>query len=59
MLPTQEGKRQPGRPSCRWDDNTKMDLREIGSEDVDWIKLDQDRHQWQALVKQLMNTEFP
>jgi hypothetical protein len=25
-----EGKRQLGRPRCRWEDNIKMDLREIG-----------------------------
>jgi hypothetical protein len=25
-----EGKRQLGRPSCRWEDNIKMDLREVG-----------------------------
>jgi hypothetical protein len=25
-----EGKRPLGRPRCRWEDNTKMDLREIG-----------------------------
>jgi hypothetical protein len=25
-----EGKRTLGRPRCRWDDNTKMDLQEIG-----------------------------
>jgi hypothetical protein len=23
-------------PTCRWDDNIKMDVREIGWEDVDW-----------------------
>jgi hypothetical protein len=24
---------------CRWEDNIKMDLREMGSEGVDWIEL--------------------
>jgi hypothetical protein len=31
------------RPRCRWKDNIKMDLREIGREGVDWMHLDQDR----------------
>jgi hypothetical protein len=38
-----EGRRPLGRPRCRWEDNIKMDLREIGFEDVDWIHLAQDR----------------
>jgi hypothetical protein len=33
----------PGRPRRRWEDNIKMDLREIGFGDVDWIHLSQDR----------------
>jgi hypothetical protein len=32
-----EGKRQSGRPRSRWEDNIRMDLREIGWEVVDWI----------------------
>jgi hypothetical protein len=38
-----EGRRPLGRPRRRWEDNVKMDLREIGFGDVDWIHLDQDR----------------
>jgi hypothetical protein len=38
-----EGKRLLGRSRCRWDDNIKMDLREIGRERVNWIHLVQDR----------------
>jgi hypothetical protein len=34
-----EGKRPLGRPSRRWIDNIKMNLLEIGSDDVDWIGL--------------------
>jgi hypothetical protein len=33
----QEGKRPLGRPRCRWVDNIRMDLREVGWGDVDWI----------------------
>jgi hypothetical protein len=38
-----EGRRPLGRPRRRWEDNMKMDLREIGFRDVDWIHLAQDR----------------
>jgi hypothetical protein len=31
--------------------NIKMDLREIGWDDADWIDMAQDRDQWRALVK--------
>jgi hypothetical protein len=34
-------------------DNIKMDLREIGSDGVDWIDMAQDRDQWRALVNTL------
>jgi hypothetical protein len=45
-----EGRRPLGRPRCRWEDNIKMDLREIGFGAVDWINLAQDRDRWRALV---------
>jgi hypothetical protein len=38
-----EGKRPLGRPRRRWVANIKMDLREIGWDDVDWIELATDR----------------
>jgi hypothetical protein len=38
-----EGKRPLGRPRRRWVDNIKIDLREIGWVDMDWIDLAQDR----------------
>jgi hypothetical protein len=34
-----EGKRPLGRPRYRWEDNIRMDLREIELEAVDWIHL--------------------
>ena len=37
-----EGKRQLGRPSCRWEDNIKMDLQEVGGGGA-WMELAQDR----------------
>jgi hypothetical protein len=44
-----EGKRPLGRHRHRWEDNIKMDLREMGIDGVNWIRLDQDRVQWQVL----------
>jgi hypothetical protein len=57
-----EGRRPLGRPRHRWEDNIKMDLREIGFGDVDWIHWihwPQDRDRWQALVKTVMNFQVP
>jgi hypothetical protein len=50
-----EGKRPLGRPSRRWEDGIRMDLREIGLGDVDWIGLTQDRGRWRAVVNAVMN----
>ncbi|KAJ4445072.1 hypothetical protein ANN_06871 [Periplaneta americana] len=50
-----EGKRPLGRPRRRWEDNIKMDLREVGYDDRDWINLAQDRDRWWAYVRAAMN----
>jgi hypothetical protein len=54
-----EGERPLGRPRSRWVDNIKMDLRDIGWVDMDWIDLAQERDQWRALVKTVMNLRVP
>jgi hypothetical protein len=54
-----EGKRPLGRPRRRWEDNIRMDLREIGSGGMDWIDLAQDRDQWSTLVNTVMNLRVP
>jgi hypothetical protein len=54
-----EGRRLLGRPRRIWEDNIKMDLREIGFGDVDWIHWAQDRDGWQALVNTVMNLQVP
>jgi hypothetical protein len=54
-----DGKRPPGRQRSRWVDDIKMDLLEIGWGDVDWIGLAQDRDNWKALVKAVMNLRVP
>jgi hypothetical protein len=38
-----EGKRRTGRPRRRWEDNIRMDHREVGWGGMDWIDLAQDR----------------
>jgi hypothetical protein len=54
-----EGKRQLTRPRLRWDDNIRMDLREVGWEIVGWINLAQDKDQWLILVNAVMNLRVP
>ena len=54
-----KGKRPPGRPRHRWEDNIKMDLQEVGCGGMDWIELIQDRDRWQALVNVVMNLQVP
>jgi hypothetical protein len=54
-----EGRRPLGRPRCRWEDNIKLDLEEVGWEGVDWIDMAQDRDMWRALVNAVMNLRVP
>jgi hypothetical protein len=54
-----EGKRPLGRPRRRKVDNIKMDLREMGWDDMDWIDLTQYRDQRRALVNAVMNLRVP
>jgi len=49
-----EGKRPLGRYKHRWEDNIRMDLREIG-----WEGVGQDRDQWRAVVKTVKNLWVP
>jgi hypothetical protein len=48
------GKRPLGRPRHGWEDNTRLDLREIV-----WIHLTQDRDQWWAFVNIVINLSVP
>ena len=52
-----EGKRPLGRPSHRWKDNIKMDLREVGCDPGEWIDLVEDKDQWRAYVRAVMNLQ--
>jgi hypothetical protein len=54
-----EGKRRRGRPRQKWEDIFRKVVREIGWKGVDWIHLAQDRDQWRAVVKTVMNLRVP
>ena len=54
-----EGKRPLGRPRHRWEDNIKMDLREVGCDPRDWIYLAEDSDQWRVYVRTVMNLRVP
>ena len=54
-----EGKRPLGRPRCRWEDNIKMDLQEVGGGCGDWMELAQVRDRLWALVNTVMNFRVP
>jgi hypothetical protein len=54
-----EGKRPLERPRRRWEDNIKMDLREIGIDGTNWILLVQDKVQWRTFVNTVMNLRVP
>jgi hypothetical protein len=53
------GKRPLGRPRCRWVENIRTDLGEVGWGDVDCIGLAQDRNRWRALVNLVLNLRVP
>jgi hypothetical protein len=54
-----EGKRPPGRPRRRWEDNIKMDFKRRGIDGANWIQLAQDRVQWRARVNTVINLRVP
>jgi hypothetical protein len=54
-----KSKRPLGRPRRRLEDNIKLDLREIGIDGANWIRLAQDRVQWREFVNMVMNLRVP
>jgi hypothetical protein len=54
-----ERKRPLRRTNCRWDDNIKVDLQEVGCWGVKWIDLARDRDREWALVNAVMNLWIP
>jgi hypothetical protein len=54
-----EGNRPLGRRRRRWEDNIKLDLREILIDEANWIRLAQDRVKWRAFMNTVMNLRVP
>jgi hypothetical protein len=54
-----ERKKTLGRSRRRWDDNIKVDLREVECSGMDLIDLAQDRDMWRALVNAVMKLRVP
>jgi len=54
-----EGKRPLGRPRHRWEDNINLDLREIGTDGVNWIWLARDKVPWQISVNAVISLQVP
>jgi hypothetical protein len=56
---TSAGKRQLGRPRRRWEDNIRMDLKEIGIKARNLVDSDQDRYYSRALANAALNLRVP
>ena len=54
-----EAKRPLGRPSCRWVDNIRMDIQEVGCRGMDWIELAKDRDWWRVVVNAVISLRVP
>ena len=52
------GKEAIGETQTRWEDNIKIDLKDVGG-GGDWMELAQDRDGWRALVNTVMNFRVP
>ena len=56
---TPVGKRPLGRPSCRWEDNIRMDLKELDINTSNLGYLAQDRDDWTVLVNAALILRVP
>jgi hypothetical protein len=59
LVGRREGKRPLGRPRSMWEDNIKMDFREIGIDGANWIRLAQNSVRRRAFVSTVMNLRVP
>jgi len=59
LLGKPEGRRPLRKPRCRWVDNIRMDLQEVGCGGMDWIGLAQYKDRWRTLVSAVMNLRVP
>jgi len=54
-----EGKRRLARPRCRWEDNIKMDIQELGCGGIDRIEVSQEGDKCRALFNAVMDLRVP
>jgi hypothetical protein len=59
LVGSTEEKRPLGRPRRKWEDIIKMELREIGIDGTNKIRLAHDRVRWWASVLTVMNLRVP
>ena len=59
ILGKSDEKRPLGRTRRTWENNIKMDLREVDCDPGEWIDLAEDRDQWRAYVRAVMNLRVP
>ena len=59
LVGSSEGRTLLGMPRRRWEDNIMLDLKEVGRDSGEWIDLDEDRDQWRAYVRTIMNLRVP
>ena len=52
-------KRPLGRPRLRWEDNIRMDLKELGINMRNWVNSSQGRDYWRALANVILNFRVP
>ena len=53
------GKVNLGRHRRRWEDNERMDLKEIGTNTRNWVDSAQDRNYWRDLMNPALNLQVP
>ena len=56
---TPTGNRPLGWPRHRWEDNIRMNLKEIGSNMWNWVDWAQDRNYWRVLVNVVLDLRVP
>jgi hypothetical protein len=54
-----ERKRPLASSRPRWQDNIKINLVETGCDGMVWIRFEQDKDQWMAIVSREINLRFP
>jgi hypothetical protein len=59
LVEKSEGKKPLGRPRHRWKDNIRLDLRQVGRDDVDLTNLAQERDQLRVVLNAVLNFRVP